>query len=133
MKMQFLNKDHQLKFQELRESMPEHYRNHRRYLTAIFLMTSNEDLEQTMSIYFDPIRGQFLTHEMFKEVSFSKELEVIAKLAVHLYGDSKEINVLALLSYLDDEYFQLAINAIEFYRSGVSSQYDSNEEKLYIA
>lgn len=132
MKIQFLNQEHETKFQELRLGMAEYYRNNKEYLSVVYIMAGNEELHRKMNRYFNTKEGMFSSDDMFNEEDFSSGNRILAKLAVHLFNDNETVSPLDIISALDDEWFQLALNAIHFRRYGISSGYDLPEEKLYM-
>lgn len=131
MKAQFLNQDHQIKFQAIRLEMAEDYRKSKELLSVVFIMAGDEEIYYKLNRYFDAKRGEFLSAEMFKEQDFSSDLLILAKLAIHLFNNTATVDPLELMSTLNDERLQLAINAILLRRYGVSSGYVLPEEKLY--
>lgn len=131
MNYQFLNQNHAAKFQEVRSEMAEHYRNNKEYLSVVFIMSGDDEIFQKMNPYFDTKHGLFSSKEMFEEQDFSSGINVLAKLAVHLFNNNATVDPLDLVGTLDDERLQLAINAILFRRYGISNDYQLPEEKLY--
>jgi hypothetical protein len=131
MKIQFVNSDHQHKFQEVRSEMAEHYRNNKEYLSVVFIMSGDDEIFRKMNPYFDTKRGLLHSKKMFEEQDFSSSINVLAKLAVHLFNNNETVDPLDLVGTLDDERLQLAINAILIRRYGISNGYDLPEEKIY--
>ena len=131
MKAQFLNQEHQIKFQKIRTEIAEDYRKSKELLSVVFIMTGDEEIYRKMNRYFDAKGGEFSSAEMFKEQDFSSDILVLAKLAVHLFNNTVTVDPLELMSTLDDERLQLAINAILLRRYGISNGYVLPEEKLY--
>jgi hypothetical protein len=131
MKVQFLNQEHQAKFQELRAGMAEYYRNNKEYLSVVFIMAGDEELFHKMNRYFDAKLGEFSSDEMFKEQDFSSGMRILAKLAVHLFNNNETVTPLDFM-LLDDKRLTLAINAILLRRYGLSNGYGTPEEKLYM-
>jgi len=132
MKFQFLNQEHQAKFQELRVEMSEEYRTNKEYLSVVFIMAGDKELFNKIHPYFDRKSGLFSSDDMFQEQDFSSGIKVLAKLAVHLFNNNETVNPLDMIDSLDDQRLHLAINAILLRRYGVSNDYDIPEEKLYM-
>ena len=129
MKVQFINFEHQLKFQKLQSQLTL---NNKECLSVIFIMAGDEELHRKMSSYFDIKKGIFSSENMFNEQDFESGIEVLAKLAVHLFNNNETISPLDMVGALDDERLQLAINAILVRRYGISHNYDLPEEKFYM-
>ncbi|KRT87104.1 MULTISPECIES: DUF6075 family protein [Bacillus] len=127
MKFQYLNFDHEQDYLEMRRNMPEHYRFNKEFLSVIFLMAGNEELNRKIEPYFDVNKGEFDTLEMFEEQDFSSGLRVLALLAVNLFNANEKVDPLQLMS-LDDVNFKLAMNAIILRRHGMSTEYRINAE-----
>ncbi|MDQ0271140.1 MULTISPECIES: DUF6075 family protein [Bacillaceae] len=132
MKVQFLNQEHQTKFQEIRSEMAEDYRFNKEHLAVVFIMTGDEELYRKMTPYFDTKDGLFVSFKMFAEQDFSNGMGILAKLAAHLFNGYETVSPIDLVDTLDDERLKLAINAILFRRYGLSNSYDLPEEKLYL-
>lgn len=130
MNFQFLNQQHQVKFQKFRLDMAEYYRNNKEYLSVVFIMTGDEELEHKLSPYFDVKDGMLDSHSMFQEQDFSSGIRVLAKLAVHLFNNNEMVSPLDFMS-LDDQRLNLAMNAILLRRYGLSNGYDMPEEQIY--
>ena len=111
----------------MRRNMPEHYRFNKEFLSVIFLMAGNEELNRKIEPYFDVNKGEFDTLEMFEEQDFSSGLRVLALLAVNLFNANEKVDPLQLMS-LDDVNFKLAMNAIILRRHGMSTEYRINAE-----
>lgn len=131
MKYQFLNRTHSKKFQEIRSSMAEQYRNNKEYLSIVFIMAGDDEVFRKMNPYFDTKEGMLSSDEMFEKEDFSGGIKVLAKLAVHLFNNNETVDPLDLVGTLDDERLQLAINAILLRRYGISNDYQLPEEKIY--
>jgi DNA polymerase III delta subunit len=133
MKFQFLNEKHESRFLQFRaEDMAEHYRSDKEYLSVVYLMTGNDELYRKMKPYFNAKIGEFYSEVMFNEKDFSSGLNVLAKLAVHLFNSNETLEPLHIISQLDDEGFKLALNTIILRRYGISNSYDVPEEKFYM-
>jgi hypothetical protein len=133
MNFQFVNQEHEARYSQFRvEDMTEHYRSNKEYLTVVYLMTGNKELYQKMNPYFNAKHGEFDSEKMFEEQDFSSSLRVLAKLAVHLFNSNETVEPLDIISRLDEEGFQLALNAFILRRYGVQKGYDFPEEKVYI-
>lgn len=131
MNVHFLNLEHQATFQELRSNMEEEFRFNKERLAAAFIMAGDEEVYQKMTPYFNEKTGTFSSEEMLQEQAFSSHTHVLAKLAVHLLHDHEPVVPLDLINHLDEPSFQLAMNAIILRRTGLSSDYERSEEKIY--
>lgn len=133
MKFKFLNQEHEERFLYFRvENMSEYYRFNKEYLSVVYIMTSNEELYRKISPYFNGKIGEFDSEKMFKEIDFSGGDLVLAKLAVHLFNSNETVDPLHIISRLDNESFELALNVFVLRRYGISKDYDLPEEKLYM-
>lgn len=132
MTFSFLSSEHETRFRQLRQQMSsDYFRNSKEYLSVAFLMAGNEELHRKVSPYFDTNEGGLDSEEMFKNEDFSSGLRTLAKLAVNLFNNNESVTPLDLISYLDDNLLELAINAILLRRYGISSGYDAPEERLF--
>lgn len=131
MKFQFLNGEHEANFQEMRTQMEEVYRFDKEYLAAAFIMAGDAELERKMKPYFDMQDGMFDSMRMFEEKDFSGGLIVLAKLAVHLFNNNEKVDPLDFMK-LDDQGFKLAMNAISLRRSGISADYEVQNERIIL-
>ncbi|MDP4084745.1 MAG: DUF6075 family protein [Bacillota bacterium] len=133
MKISFLSNEHEKLFYKMRQQIKnESYRKGKEYLSVVFLIAGNDELNQKVSPYFDTTVGMFDSEAMFKNESFSHGLSVLARLAVNLFNDNEKVTPLELIGVLDDEKFNLALNAIILRKNGISSSYECSDEKLYM-
>ena len=93
----------------------------------LYLISGNEELKQKVEPYFNGNSGMFDTEKMFEEQDFSAGLSILAKLAVNLFNANEKINPLQLM-ILDDENFELAMNAIILRRQGISTEYKLSQK-----
>jgi hypothetical protein len=133
MKFQFLNREHEAKFSKFRtEEMEERFRANKEYLSVVFLITGNEELYRKVKPYFNTKSGGFNFTKMFEEQDFSSGLQELAKLAVHLFNSNGKVELIEIISGVDEEGFKLAINSLILRRYGISNNYDIPEEKFYM-
>lgn len=133
MKFEFLNSVHESNFTKFRvENMGDRFRTNIEYLPIVYLMTGNAELYPKMNPYFNAKSGGFDSDKMFEEQDFSSGLNILAKLAVHLFNSSQIVQPLDIISSLDEQSFKLALNSMILRRFGVSSSYDIPEEKLFM-
>lgn len=118
----FLNDEHRNKFNHLRKVLALHYQDNKEYLSVVFLMAADQEFYDRVAPYFDGINGLFEFSKMFEEKDFSSGYYVLAKLAVNLFNDGEKVTPLDLISTLDSNLFQLAINAIYVRRQGVPNK-----------
>lgn len=111
--MKFLNMDHQSRFHKIKDFLPVNLRRDPEGLSVVYLIAGNKELEKKITPYMAWENG-FDFNEMFEKEDFSSELKVLAKLAVVLYNNSVELNLIDLYRYLDEENLELAINAANF-------------------
>lgn len=128
MKFQFLDTEHKQQFQKLRTGLAEYYRFDKEHLTLCFIMAGNKELLEKMSPYFDGVGGTLDSYKMFEEQDFSSGLDVLAKLAVHLYNSDEIVTPQAFIRYLDERSLQLALNAILIRVQGISNEYPLIQE-----
>lgn len=115
----FLSEEHYERFLQLKDSLAEEFRNRKEYLSVIFLLAGNKELCEKIFPYFDEKEGIFNYNEMFNQEKFSNSYYTLAKLAIHLFNNEKEITPLELISNLDQSKYELAMNAIYVRRQGV--------------
>lgn len=127
MEFQYLSREHKQDFLENRRNIPEYYRFNKEFLSVLYLISGNEELKQKIEPYFNGNSGMFDTEKMFEEQDFSAGLSVLAKLAVNLFNANEKINPLQLM-ILDDENFELAMNAIILRRQGISTEYKLSQK-----
>ncbi len=127
MEFQYLSREHKQDFLENRRNIPEYYRFNKEFLSVLYLISGNEELKQKIEPYFNGSSGMFDTEKMFEEQDFSAGLSVLAKLAVNLFNANEKINPLQLM-ILDDENFELAMNAIILRRQGISTEYKLSQK-----
>lgn len=127
MEFQYLSREHKQDFLENRRNIPEYYRFNKEFLSVLYLISGNEELKQKVEPYFNGNSGMFDTEKMFEEQDFSAGLSVLAKLAVNLFNANEKINPLQLM-ILDDENFELAMNAIILRRQGISTEYKLSQK-----
>lgn len=133
MKFEFLNSVHESNFTKFRvENMGDRFRTNIEYLPIVYLMTGNAELYPKMNPYFNAKSGGFDSDKMFEEQDFSSGLNILAKLAVHLFNSNQIVQPLDIISSLDEQSFKLALNSMILRRFGVSSSYDIPEEKLFM-
>lgn len=127
MEFQYLSREHKQDFLENRRNIPEYYRFNKEFLSVLYLISGNEELKQKVEPYFNGNSGMFDTEKMFEEQDFSAGLSILAKLAVNLFNANEKINPLQLM-ILDDENFELAMNAIILRRQGISTEYKLSQK-----
>lgn len=127
MEFQYLSREHKQDFLENRRNIPEYYRFNKEFLSVLYLISGNEELKQKIEPYFNGSSGMFDTEKMFEEQDFSAGLSILAKLAVNLFNANEKINPLQLM-ILDDENFELAMNAIILRRQGISTEYKLSQK-----
>jgi hypothetical protein len=133
MEFHFLNKEHETKFSKFRaEEMEERFRTNKEYLSVAYLITGNEELFRKVEPYFNAKSGRFNFTKMFEEQDFSSGLHILAKLAVHLFNSNKQVELIEIISGLDERGFKLALNSLILKRNGISNTYNIPEEKLYM-
>jgi DNA polymerase III delta subunit len=133
MQLQFLNQDHEANFSKFRvEKMGDRFRSNKEYLAVVYLMTGNEELYQKIKPYFNAKSGGFDSTKMFDEQDFSSGLIVLAKLAVHLFNSHEKVEPIDLILSVDENGFNLALNAFILRRYGLSIAYGTPEEKFYM-
>ncbi|PPA68673.1 DUF6075 family protein [Jeotgalibacillus proteolyticus] len=130
MNFSFLNREHQERFQEIRETMPIHTRRDKEYLSLVFVMTGDDELFNKMIPYFNKQDCTLSSTELFEEQDFSSGINVLAKLGVHLFNNNVSVEPLDFMS-LDEQRMALAMNALLIRRYGLPSPYEETEEKLY--
>lgn len=113
----YASEKHESLFNQTRQLLSPKIQNNTEYLSALYLITSNDELFAKMNPYFS--NAGFSFEEMFEEVDFSSGYLKLAKLAVNLFNNGIEITPLDLTSSLDQESFQVAINAIYIRKMGV--------------
>jgi hypothetical protein len=128
----FLNHEHEKEFFSIREEAAELYRNDKEYMSVAFLMAGNEELKEKMKPYFDMQDGFLDSKAMFEKEDFSTSLQVMAKLAVHLFNNNETVNPLDLIGYLDEFNFELALQAIKCRRFGLDQGYTPKDGNMII-
>lgn len=130
--MNFLNKEHELKFLEMKQNLPERFLQDRERLAVIFLMAGNNELCSKLEPYIDWNEG-FFFDEMFEKEDFSSGIRVLAKLAVVLYNNGTSLEFIDLYRYLDQTNLKLALNAANYrYNSKLSETYESRDTNSYL-
>lgn len=105
------------RFTLLRESLHGHQQNNNYYLSALYIITSSEELFKKMYQYFDKNEG-FSAEEMFAKEDFSSSNLTLAKLASHLFNNNYQVTPLDLIG-LKEESYQTAMSAIFIRKYGV--------------
>lgn len=113
----YANEQHEILFNKSRQLLTASKQNNAEYLSALYLITSDPELFAKMHSYFS--NAGFSYEEMFEEMDFSSGMLKLAKLAVNLYNNGVEITPLDLTSTLDNERFQVAMNAIYIRKTGM--------------
>ncbi|MFD2512101.1 DUF6075 family protein [Halalkalibacter alkalisediminis] len=128
----FLNHEHEKEFFSIREEAAGKYKNNKEYMSVAFLMAGNEELKQKMKPYFDMDEGFFKSALMFEKEDFSTSLQVMAKLAVHLFNNNETVDPLDLIGYLDEDNFELALQVIKFRKYGLDQGYTAKDGNMMI-
>lgn len=104
----FVNFEHQKRFMELRQQLNEKYMMDKQWISLVFLVSGNKELEQKILPYIHFLTGEFDFEGMLQKNDFTEELNVLAKLAVDFYtgNDSVFVNELVNLNRMN---FDLAL------------------------
>lgn len=113
MLMYFVDQNHNDRFNESRNKLPEKYFHNKEYLTLIYVATSNQELFSKVLRYFDFNTFNFHISDMFEQQDFSGGMRIMAELAVLFFNSGVEVSI-GELSRLDDENFNIAMSAIKF-------------------
>jgi hypothetical protein len=115
--MIYTDDTHRERLEEQVKKLHSHQQNDVYYLSALYNMTSTEELFQKMFLYFD-IDGGFLAAEMFAKEDFSSGNLILAKLTGHLFNDNYQVTPLDLIS-LGEESYKTAMSAIYIRKYGL--------------
>ncbi|AQQ55527.1 DUF6075 family protein [Planococcus lenghuensis] len=116
---QFLTAQHRQSFyQALSKFLPIEQRSSE-YQSALFIMTSTDELIEKMLPYFT--KTGFQAQEMFAEEDFSSRYRKMAMLAVNLYNGDYEEPILDIITDLDPSMFQTMLQALIIRKYGVKS------------
>lgn len=123
MSFEFIDTEHQKQFQDLRMELAEEFRFTNNYLAVIYLMAGCPELNWKAHRHIDMNEGEFRSNDMFENETFTLNTETLAILAVNLFKNERNLTVMELITELDEEMFDLAINAIYLRRKGLNSPY----------
>ena len=113
----FVSREHEKGFFDMRSALPEQYKNDIEHLSVIYLLSGNEELKRKALPYYRPKRGVFLFTEMLEEQDFSSGMRILAKLTAVLYNRGMEVTVNELFQ-LDTCNLWLAFEALRLRLSG---------------
>ncbi|MDG5473699.1 hypothetical protein P6709_18380 [Jeotgalibacillus sp. ET6] len=133
MKVSFLHDAHQKRFEELRfEVRDEKIRSDPKCLALLYLIAGDSHFFIKASPYFNTTYGVFDSEAMFEIEEFgSSSLKTLEKTAVNLFSFNDYVTPAELVDNLENEHFQLVLNAILLQRDGLNRGYEAPEEKMY--
>ena len=130
--MKFLDLNHEKKFFEMKDLLPDRLKMDPERLSVIYLMAGNSELEEKVTPYMDWEEG-FDFIKMFEKEDFSSGLEVLAKLAVVLYNNGTSLEFSEVFNYLDEHNLELALNAANYrYRTNSKGIYETQNSNLFL-
>lgn len=116
--MIYRNDEHMNRFNELIEQLHSYQQDDTYYLSALYIISSTEELYRKMFKYFD-IDAGFSAEEMFAKEDFSSTNLILAKLTGHLFNNSYQVTPLDLIG-MGEENYQVAMSAIYIRKYGVN-------------
>ena len=130
--MDFLNLGHEMKFLEIKRTIPEIFLKDRERLSVAYLMAGNEELHSKIEPYINWEEG-FYFNEMFEKEDLSSGIKVLAKLAVVLYNNGISLEFIELYRHLDDTNLELALNAANYrYNNTQTDLYQPKDTNSYL-
>lgn len=133
MNVQFLNEQHQSRFELARSSMPAMQRADRSKLAFVFLITGDRELRKKVSPYIHLKDGRFLWPDTIVDQSITSGGDALLTLALQFLSNVKATAPLHLMDGLSDDQLRLALNAIIVRRTGIQCPLDKEktDERYY--
>lgn len=115
--MTLFNEEHYEAYQSALQRLSSSQTKSKEYQTLVYLLTSKPEFIKKALPYLST--DGFDSYSCLKEKDFSSGDRELLKLSVNLFNNNLPSSPLDLVSSLDDESFQLAMNAIYLRKYGV--------------
>lgn len=129
----FKNFDHEHKFNDLLSDYGERVRKSMDYRTILFVAGADERMKDVIIPYIDQASGDFDIENMYDNESLSSGEKTLIDVTVHLFNGSVDVPINDMIRHLDQDYFDIAIRAIEYRKKGKSlNKYPEGGDKSNI-